>query len=331
MIPVPKAKDWMTGAIQCPGVLPLFESLGMPTNPSEWASFARTCFPSLEAGFEDAFGSFEELIEFMLKEEEQELLALGLDSKLCQLVEIFPDVDVALMACICNSFPDDPLDQLTDMILAHTLGERRGGRKGKRYVKLDSEHARMESPQPSSPVHTFADAAMNGKTSPKSVFEFSFGEEYDGTMSIDELQQMAHDIQQQRRSLYHRAAEAFARGQLTGRHAASYYSQEARHLEPKLAKIMSQMARIHFNALNPDPKSLVIDLHGLSVSQACAVSSAFIKLHSKNARIIKLVTGIGRHSEGRGRLRPAVEGLIKSMGLHYESEDAAFRVYFKNQ
>ena len=96
---------------------------------------------------------------------------------------------------------------------------------------------------------------------------------------------------------------------------------------PKLTKIMSQMGRIHFKALNPDPTSLVMDLHGLNVSQACAVTSAFIRFHSKTARMIKLITGMGRHSEGGGRLRPAIEGLIKSMGLHYESENAAFRVY----
>ena len=96
---------------------------------------------------------------------------------------------------------------------------------------------------------------------------------------------------------------------------------------PRLTKIMSQMARIHFKTLNPDPTSLVMDLHGLNVSQACAVSSAFIRFHSRTARMIKLVTGRGRHSEGGGRLRPAIEGLIKSMGLHYASESAAFRVH----
>ena len=34
-----------------------------------WTAFARTCFPNLEAGFEEAFGSLEELIEFMIDEE----------------------------------------------------------------------------------------------------------------------------------------------------------------------------------------------------------------------------------------------------------------------
>ena len=96
---------------------------------------------------------------------------------------------------------------------------------------------------------------------------------------------------------------------------------------PKLTKIMSQMGRIYFKALNPDPTSLVMDSHGLNVSQACAVTSAFIRFHSKTPKTIKLITGMGRHSEGGGKLRPAIEGLIKSMGLHYESEDAAFRVY----
>jgi DNA-nicking Smr family endonuclease len=98
-------------------------------------------------------------------------------------------------------------------------------------------------------------------------------------------------------------------------------------LEPKLTRIMSRVAGIHFKLLNPDPMSLVIDLHGLSVSQACAVTTAFLRHHSKTSKMVKLVTGVGRHSEGMGKLRPAIEALIKSMNLPYESEDAAFRVY----
>ena len=193
-----------------------------------WTAFARTCFPNLEAGFEEAFGSLEELIEFMIDEERQELLSLESDSKLCQLVEIFPDVDVEWMSCICDSFPDDSLDQLIDMILAHTLGGDRNGRRRRQYIKLESENISIESSRLPSPVHTFVDAVVKGKVHCSAVFEFDFGEEYDDTMGIDDLRQMAHEIQQQRRSLYCRAAEAFARGQLTGRHAASYYSQEVR-------------------------------------------------------------------------------------------------------
>lgn len=90
---------------------------------------------------------------------------------------------------------------------------------------------------------------------------------------------------------------------------------------------MSQVAGIHFKLLNPDPMSLVIDLHGLSVSQASAVTTAFLRHPSSTSRMVKLVTGVSRHSEGIGKLRPAIEALLKSMNLHYESEDAAFRVY----
>ena len=72
--------------------------------------------------------------------------------------------------------------------------------------------------------------------------------------------------------------------------------------------------------------SLTIDLHGLSVSQACSVTTAFIRHHSRTPNVIKLVTGVGRHSEGVGKLRPAIEALIRSMNLYYESEDAAFHV-----
>ena len=197
-------------------------------NHRGWTAFARTCFPNLEAGFEEAFGSLEELIEFMIDEEGQELLTLESDSKLCQLVEIFPDVDVEWISCICDSFPNDSLDQLIDMILAHTLGGDRDGRKRRRYIKVEAESISIESSRSPSPVHTFVDAVVKGKVHSSPVFEFDFGEEYDDTMSIDDLRQMAREIQEQRRSLYCRAAEAFARGQLTGRHAASYYSQEVR-------------------------------------------------------------------------------------------------------
>ena len=41
----------------------------MSMNHRGWTAFARTCFPNLEAGFEEAFGSLEELIEFMIDEE----------------------------------------------------------------------------------------------------------------------------------------------------------------------------------------------------------------------------------------------------------------------
>ena len=77
--------------------------------------------------------------------------------------------------------------------------------------------------------------------------------------------------------------------------------------------------------------SLVIDLHGLSVAQACAVTTAFLRHHSKTSKMVKLVTGVGRHSEGIGKLRPAIEALIKSMGLSYDSDDAAFNVYLSTR
>jgi hypothetical protein len=74
-------------------------------------------------------------------------------------------------------------------------------------------------------VQTFTDAVLN-RTGSSCPFEFDFGEPFDDTGNLEDLRRMAFDIQQQRRTLYHRAAEAFARGQLTGRFAASYYSQE---------------------------------------------------------------------------------------------------------
>ena len=194
----------------------------MPPVPPGWSEFAHTCFPDLEAGFEEAFGSFEELIDFVIEEEERELLNFGLDSKLCQLVEIFPDVDIELISSICDSFPTDNIEQLTDTILAHAFKESDGKQKRKKYTRLRPEHVSIRSSQ-SPPVQTFTDAVVNRTGS---GFVFDFGEPFDDTEDLEELRRMAFDIQQQRRALYHRAAEAFARGQHTGRFAASYYSQE---------------------------------------------------------------------------------------------------------
>ena len=69
-----------------PGAFHSCKGVGDVNGSWGWTAFARTCFPNLEAGLEEAFGSLEELIEFMIDEERQELLSLECDSKLCQLV-----------------------------------------------------------------------------------------------------------------------------------------------------------------------------------------------------------------------------------------------------
>jgi hypothetical protein len=207
----------------------------MPPAPPDWSEFAHICFPDLEVGFEEAFGSFEELIDFIIEEEERGLSSFGLDSKLCRLAEIFPDVDIELISSICNSFPDDNLDQLTDTILAHSLEEYWGKQKRKRYIRLTPEHAKLESSR-TPQVQTFVDVVVS-RAGLGLPFEFDFGEDFDDTDDLEELRRMAFDIQHQRRALYHHAAEAFARGQVTGRFAASYYSQEVSKVESNIRHI----------------------------------------------------------------------------------------------
>lgn len=298
-----------------------------------WTEFARSCFPDYKDDC-GAFGSLDEFIDYVLEEEQRSRDPyFDHDAKISQLVETFPDVPIALITQICENFQDADLDELADAVLAHhgqKTGKRRPG-----YARLNIAN-RVAQFRPA--VKSFAEAAaIQQQAIARRPFEFDFGEVYDASLTdVEELRSIAHGLYEQRRLLYHRAAEAFARGQLTGRFTASYYSQEARSLEPTLSRIFAQIATINFGRNNPDLLKASLDLHGLTTAQACAVTSAFLKHHGcvpdgpsarPTVQCVVIVSGAGRHSVKGGRLKPAIEAQLRSFGCVFDVENGLFRIY----
>lgn len=298
-----------------------------------WAEFARSCFPNYRDDC-GAFGSFDEFIDYVLEEEQRSRDPyFEHDAKISQLVETFPDAPLPLITQICENFQDADLDELADAVLAYH--ERKSEKRKPGYARLNIAN-RVVKFKPK--VKSFAEAAaIQQQTIPRRPFAFDFGEIYNDKLTdVEELRSIAHGVHEQRRLLYHRAAEAFARGQLTGRFTASYYSQEARSLEPILARIFAQIATINFSKNNPDLLNASLDLHGLTIAQACAVASAFLKHHGcvperplarPTMQFVIIVSGAGKHSDRGGRLKPAIEAQLRSFGCVFGVENGFFRIY----
>jgi len=76
-----------------------------------------------------------------------------------------------------------------------------------------------------------------------------------------------------------------------------------------------------------------IDLHGLHVDEALeATKKKLAQLVAGDIGHLEIVTGAGHHSEsGKAAIRPAVEDLLKEMGLTYQDNRGGEFLVFPNK
>ncbi|KAJ2996403.1 hypothetical protein HDV02_006552 [Globomyces sp. JEL0801] len=123
------------------------------------------------------------------------------------------------------------------------------------------------------------------------------------------FRRIANDFMRERNNNFMQAANHFSRGQLTGRKSAEYYSELGRNASLKMHLFMEKAAdaQLEYNRARHNRDPNVIDLHGLTVKQA----KERLELYSNqwalsNTGWLKIITGAGNHSKGKGKLYPAM-------------------------
>ncbi|KAI9274674.1 hypothetical protein BDA99DRAFT_498210 [Phascolomyces articulosus] len=142
----------------------------------------------------------------------------------------------------------------------------------------------------------------------------------------------ASELVMQRNNLYRKAAEAYRRSKNKGPGeggVAFYYSDEARQLDTQAKNWNLKAARalVRKERLREQDDHLV-DLHGLTVSEAQVLireavnqwwSRSQIQIGRRGIKPLKLVTGVGNHSEyGESKLLPSALKLLKREGWRTE-------------
>lgn len=141
------------------------------------------------------------------------------------------------------------------------------------------------------------------------------GDEYgDEAVSGRDMRERAVQLQMTRLAKLRQAAESFRANNLTAMGRASHYSQEGRSLSASVSLLHRQAAERILHEQNPQlATALVLDLHYLTVVEACAVTTAFLHQHAAVGRSgrVEIITGRGNHSaDNRSRLMPAVWALL---------------------
>ncbi|XP_069681044.1 NEDD4-binding protein 2-like isoform X2 [Periplaneta americana] len=129
---------------------------------------------------------------------------------------------------------------------------------------------------------------------------------------------------QLRNECFHKAQDAYRKG-LTS--VASYYSQVAalhrQRIDDANAKAAASLLQAHTLARD---NSTTLDLHYLHVAEALQALDLFLDHHIANLveqrgrQCLFLITGRGlRSSDGKSRIRPAVERRLKQRGLRWQT------------
>lgn len=305
-------------------------------NPPWLKLFLQDCFPGFDLANINDINDIHGLIDDLLAAEEHGYLIE--DQKLSQLAEMFPDCDIKVLQEVIEAFPDDPVEQLADSVIAfkdHFIRTKNDLKQRKPNFHPISD--RFKETLNILPAQcSYADAVVAQKINSKNKclrFTYDFGPKYDESITdVQLLRQIIARIQTKRRELYLRAAQAYHKSNLTGTHAASYYSMQANELGTQLSSVFAQLAQVNFDRNNPECFDKV-DLHGLTINQAMAVTAAFVKFHGDldECVSVQVVTGVGFHSLDGARLKPSIEKLLGNMQCAFSWEYGFFRVHFNKQ
>ncbi|XP_078428207.1 smr (Small MutS Related) domain-containing protein isoform X2 [Wolffia australiana] len=172
--------------------------------------------------------------------------------------------------------------------------------------------------------------SMNWKKALKNVEYFAQGFEYNPTSSSikrDEAEgykgfrSAADQHREAMKSFYQQAAVAYAKGD---RAHASYLSEKGNGFR-KLAQTADEKAsQAIFEARNKDIRNAVtIDLHGQHVKQAMKLVKVHLLLlaYVPSIKFLRVITGYGTHSIGKGRLKQSVTGLLRKEDIPWSEEN----------
>ncbi|EJF64082.1 hypothetical protein DICSQDRAFT_178599 [Dichomitus squalens LYAD-421 SS1] len=137
------------------------------------------------------------------------------------------------------------------------------------------------------------------------------------------------ELQEQRRAALREAGKAWQKGNSKNRggEIAFYFAERARELQEQVQKEQLQRAReMVMGSRSVKIHSDLIDLHGLIVVEAVAISREYLSEYF-NDKPVKIITGRGNHSSnGVGVLGPAVKNALVSDGWIVDTIDGGLVV-----
>ncbi|KAI1355689.1 DUF1771-domain-containing protein [Xylaria sp. FL0043] len=131
---------------------------------------------------------------------------------------------------------------------------------------------------------------------------------------------------QKKSDCFQRAHEAYENGDGA---RAKQLSNEGKKHAAKADELDRKASEMIFRVNNAHTTADTIDLHGQQVHEAIDILTKRIQHDQSNGQThLHVIVGKGIHSVGHiQKLKPAVEDLCRELGLHYETEENAGRLY----
>jgi hypothetical protein len=152
---------------------------------------------------------------------------------------------------------------------------------------------------------------------------------------------MNHDYRAQAKHYYNlmverfeQAMAAFKVSNLTGKASASFHSEQGRVFQQLMHQANKKASAQAFLKNNPTfldgQMPSKIDLHGLTVTESIGVVKECIRkfIPSGSKKRITVITGVGIHSAGDPRLKPALKALCKQTKLKCIEDHGELTIYF---
>lgn len=158
------------------------------------------------------------------------------------------------------------------------------------------------------------------------------GGDADTEREYDRLRDMARKEAEKRNESFQRSREAYNEGDHAG---AKEYSQKGKAHNAKMDDYNRQASEFIFRANNApgEVDEDAIDLHGLYVEEAERILEKRIRADQAAGQThLHAIVGQGHHSAGHvQKIKPKVEQLCRELGLQYNTEENAGRIYINLQ
>ncbi|KAI1504192.1 Smr domain protein [Biscogniauxia marginata] len=158
------------------------------------------------------------------------------------------------------------------------------------------------------------------------AFSHSVGN--DSEAEYDRLRDLARAEASKRNSCFDRAHQAYERGDGA---AAKELSNEGKRHAAKMDEYNKQASEYIFRENNAAGRvdADTVDLHGQFVEEAEDILEARIRdARARRQTHLHVIVGKGNHSADHvQRLKPRVEQVCRELGLRYETEENAGRIY----
>ncbi|KAI1190606.1 DUF1771-domain-containing protein [Nemania serpens] len=153
-------------------------------------------------------------------------------------------------------------------------------------------------------------------------------EEFEATYR--EILDQADEERDKKIDCMRRAHEAYERGDGA---RAKHLSNEGKQHAAEADRLYGDLSQMAFEANNSHTAKDTIDLHGQLVEEAVSILADRIKSDQQKGQThLHVIVGMGHHSVGHiQKLKPAVEELCQKLGLQYETEENAGRIYINLQ